>query len=419
MPGKYIWQFLRRYFPSVCIFLFFATAQAQSDGLIERIAKEYGGIPAQTLEEAEKYEVQIIYTQIDRNKRNIPTFKTHTFRLNDDHYYYPASTVKFPAAILTLEKLKRLNLNKYYRVAFDSAYSGQIPLYVDSTAENFQPTLAHFIKKILLVSDNDAFNRLYEFLGREALNDRLHELGYDHSSIVHRLERVLTETENRYTNPLHLFNATKEVYAQGLVEGTALPKTLDPILRGKGELIGGVLSERPKDFATKNRLPLGELHNMLLAIMFPKTLPPAQRFDLSKDDYLFLRKYMSQLPRESAYPHYKQPDYYDSYVKFLMYGDSKDTIPASIRIFNKVGIAYGYTTDCAYIVDFENNIEFILAATIYTNEDGIFNDNQYEYDEVAFPFMAELGRAIYAHEKMRKRNHVPNLKEFAIDSRDR
>ena len=41
-----------------------------------------------------------------------------------------------------------------------------------------RPTIAHYIKKILLVSDNDAFNRLYEFLGQQYINTTLHQMGY-------------------------------------------------------------------------------------------------------------------------------------------------------------------------------------------------------------------------------------------------
>jgi hypothetical protein len=47
------------------------------------------------------------------------------------------------------------------------------------------------------------------------------------------------------------------------------------------------------------------------------------------------------------------------------------------------------------------------------NENGIFNDGVYAYDEVGYPFMANLGRAIHAHEMSRPRSHVPDLHRFA------
>ena len=55
--------------------------------------------------------VQIIYTKIDRNKQNKPTFTDYTFNLNNNTYFYPASTVKMPIAILALGKLN--DLKKY------------------------------------------------------------------------------------------------------------------------------------------------------------------------------------------------------------------------------------------------------------------------------------------------------------------
>ena len=81
-----------------------------------------------------------------------------------------------------------------------------------------------------------------------------------------------------------------------------------------------------------------------------------------------------------------------------MFGDSKESIPEHIIIRNKVGFAYGYLTDCAYVQDTKNDIEFFLTATIHVNENQVYNDGVYEYDEIGIPFLAELGRL--AHQYM-------------------
>ena len=65
-----------------------------------------------------------------------------------------------------------------------------------------------------------------------------------------------------------------------------------------------------------------------------------------------------------------------------------------IRIYNKVGDAYGTITDVAYIKDKKNEIEFFLTATILVNENKIFNDDIYESDQIGIPFLAALGRAV-------------------------
>jgi hypothetical protein len=96
-------------------------------------------------------------------------------------------------------------------------------------------------------------------------------------------------------------------------------------------------------------------------------------------------------------------------------GSQKGAIPKNIRIFNKVGDAYGQLTDVAYIVDFEKKIEFFLSATIYCNKDGILNDDHYDYETIGFPFMKQLGQVIYHLELKRKRKIIPDLSPFIFD----
>ena len=63
-----------------------------------------------------------------------------------------------------------------------------------------------------------------------------------------------------------------------------------------------------------------------------------------------------------------------------------------IRIYNKVGFAYGTLTDVAYVQDKNSNLEFFITATVLVNENQIFNDNIYEFEELGIPFLAALGR---------------------------
>jgi hypothetical protein len=83
-------------------------------------------------------------------------------------------------------------------------------------------------------------------------------------------------------------------------------------------------------------------------------------------------------------------------------------------VFNKVGWAYGFMTDVSYVADFTNNIEFMLAATVYVNSDGILNDNKYDYDSIGYPFMYQLGQTIYQYEKNRQRHFKLDLSAFRL-----
>jgi hypothetical protein len=178
---------------------------------------------------------------------------------------------------------------------------------------------------------------------------------------------------------------------------------------------GGQLINQPMDFSSKNRFYLRDLHEMLQRVIFPEVVAPEKRFRFTEADYRFLYQYMSQLPAETRYPEYNSKEYFDGYVKFFLYGTQKETkIPKHIRIFNKVGWAYGFLTDVAYIVDFENKVEFFLSATIYCNEDEILNDDKYDFDSVGMPFLEQLGQTVYRYELKRKRRHIPDLSRFVL-----
>jgi hypothetical protein len=95
-----------------------------------------------------------------------------------------------------------------------------------------------------------------------------------------------------------------------------------------------------------------------------------------------------------------------------VYGAEKNVSKNGIRIFNKVGKAYGFLIDAAYIADLNNNVEFMLSAVIHCNSDGIFNDDKYDYDDVGLPFMKHLGQVIYDHELKRSKKVIPDLNKF-------
>lgn len=363
--------------------------------------------------------LQIIYTRIDRKANNEPVFTPYYFNVDTADYFYPASTVKMPVALLSLEKLRALKvagLDKNTAMLTGTGFSGQTEVLNDPTAVDGVPSIAQYIKKIFLVSDNDAFNRLYEFLGQESINRSLAAKGYGSANIYHRLSLPMTEEENRHTNPVRFVDSTGATLYEQAPAVSRLKYANRHDLVGKGYYDGTTLVQAPLDFSRKNRFSLEDLTRVLRTILFPASMKASDRFQISEDDYSFVWKYMSEFPGESPSPDYQQPEIWDTYCKFLYYGSDPKagTRPASFRIFNKVGDAYGFLTDVAYVVDFEKNIEFMLSATIYCNADGIINDDHYDYDTVGLPFMQHLGQLIYDYELTRERKHQPDLSNFRM-----
>lgn len=322
-----------------------------------------------------KHDLQILFSEINKQGDSI-TFKDYNFQVNDSNYFYPASTVKLPIAILALEKMNTnalINKNTEFNIEGDSV----------------KTTFSNEIKKIFAVSDNDAYNRLFEYLGTDYINQKLSEKGI-HARISHRLS--VNNSGNLFTKSLLFYNQNGIILKTEPITNQAIsPLFLKNSLKGKGYMTNNGLVNSPMDFSLKNYLPVTALHQIMKQLMFPELFPYEKQFHLSAEDRNFLINMMNMLPKEAGYT---SSDYYESYVKFLVFGDSKKTIPSYIKIYNKVGNAYGYLTDCTYIVNEKTKKEYIITATIYVNENQIFNDNVYEYDTIGLPFLAELGRQL-------------------------
>jgi hypothetical protein len=392
--------------------------QPGDSDLVEHLLKQFPQYFAGILQERDSMQVQIIYTQINRDGQNNPQFTNYYFNLHPERYFYPASTVKLPVSVLALQKLHELRLpglDKNSSMITGASYEGQTMVLNDPSSADGRPTVANYIKRILLTSDNDAYNRLYEFLGQAYVNEQLHKKGYGDAEIRHRLEVSLTEDQNRHTNPVTFFDpAGRLLYDQPMqFNRMVYPHHADSVGRGfyNGQ---GQLISHPMDFSAKNRIGLKDLQQILQSLLFPSSVPEQQRFDLNQEDYEFLYQYLSEYPQESMYPAYDTASYWDAYCKYLFWGSEKGNLPKNFRIFNKIGDAYGYMIDVAYFADFDRHIEFMLTASLYCNSDGLLNDNQYDYDSVGLPFMKHLGQVIYGYEKERPRDHVPGLLRFRM-----
>jgi hypothetical protein len=406
-------------FPVCLLAVMPALGQMRSDLFLEQILRSNGdSLFQQVLHQKDKYRVQLIYTRIDRDAHNRPSFKNFYFHTGDSLYYYPASTVKLPLAVLSLEKINRMHqpgINKFTSIQYDSSWMGQKSLYQDSTSATGLPSIAQFIRKAFLISDNDAYNRMYEFVGQEEINRCLHTMGYPKMRILRQFMR-LTEEENRHTPRIRFLDGEgKTVYTQLPAYNQDSFDFSRPAFLGKGYIDArDSLVNAPMDFTRHNNIPLEDLQQILQSILFPESVPEKKRFDLTRDDYAFLYRYLSQYPSETLYPKYDTSVFYDSYVKFF-FQKGGHSLPSSIRVFNKVGWAYGCLTDVSYVVDFKNRIEYMLTATVYSNEDEILNDDRYEFETVGLPFLYQAGQTVYQYDLHRKRKFRPDLKAFKLD----
>lgn len=252
------------------IFSFLITSsfgQARTDALLANLfSKNQTAIFQEVIKHPETYRVQIIYTQINRNEANTPSFTNYYFHVDSTDYFNPASTVKLPLALLSLEKLNRLakpNLTKFTSMQFDSAYSKQTKEWTDKTAQNGYPSIAHLIRKAFLVSENDPYSRMYEFVGQSEINRSLHAKGYLDTRITHRFVRM-TADENRHTNPVRFIQEDgKLIYAQPAAYNEDLFDFSRVAKLGKGYYLRDSLVHQPFDFTERNKFVSSIFFNRL------------------------------------------------------------------------------------------------------------------------------------------------------------
>jgi hypothetical protein len=352
---------------------------------------------AQVLANPEEFDLQIRLTQLSDDGTRIK--RVLSFREDQKRWFSPASTVKLPLAILALEQLKTLGVNR------DSRLSLRYPDGCQPAAPSLPEALEseaieRTILRSLVVSDNEAANRLYQWLGPSIAHERFRALGLPDARLIRPL-MVCSDHARTRLGAIEI--RPSKGNAVTWRERSTGPRPGFPygqVLRGKAWLENGVLNAQPRDFTDSNFLALSASEQLLMMVVRPDLLPPAKRSSMHADDRAWLKQVLRSTPDEITDPRYPSEEFPRHYAKFLYAGDGGHW-PKSLLIYNKIGEAYGYLTDIAYFHDQASGTQFFLSATIYVDRDGTLNDGVYAYRDIGYPFLARLGRIIFAHEQKR------------------
>ena len=344
------------------------------------------------IKEKEDYEIQILLTKIDQYNSKVD-FQEYKYQLDDNKYFYPASTIKLPIVVLTLKKINELRskgseitLKSKITLNYKDDYS---ELVIRDSITSFQ----NLIADVFLVSDNSASNILIDFIGYNYFNHEMENAGFDKTYLNHKFNpdpyvNSTWQISDLYNNIISSINDNQKIIK-------ADEKT-NGLEKGERRYFKGEILDESLNFSEKNRSSITDMHNLIKYIFYPEIFDSTITFNLNVEDYDFLRYWMSRFTYEDIGEKFiEDENFFETYNKFFIHGDEQSVSNEQIRVYNKIGQAYGTSIDNGLIKNYQDNVEFILTATIYTNKNKVINDNLYEYDDLAVPFLAKLSRAIY------------------------
>lgn len=389
-------------------YLYFIISAFNSFGQLSLLDSLLNNLPSHTrniLKQANNYRIQIIYTKINYSESGQVHFEEYFFNYSDTIYNYPASMVKLPASIVALKKISTLHPNGIdwnSKILMDSLFC-QKALLTDSIGMPTYPHLQKWIKRMLIISDNDAYTHTYDFINCKTLHQWLYYWGFDKAQIKHKFIAKCINDSTYYTPTVYILNEKQDtLYIQYQDSACKFP------ILNKNYNIGYTIKtikqkrkrhriKEPKIFIKHNDWPLLYSHQLLKFLIFDEEL---KILNLPKDYRDSIIKFMGSYPREYPELQVDTTSYYDTWKKFFIYGSKYKRITEdTLRSINIIGRAYGFLSETAYIVDFKNNIDFILSASIYVNPNDLM-DGKYNY-ETAYYLFYQISRLIYNYEKTR------------------
>lgn len=372
----------------------FAPALAAADDLLRQLVAGAGPTAQRVLANAGEFRPQLLWTRCVRAAGGWRAQRTHALGLRPRAWFAAASFIKLPLAALLIEELERRGLDWIdgdLRVEVDAAHACA-PLPTPQAGG--WPLLA-LLQAMLVVSDNLAYNVLFELLGSDAIHTRLAALGFPHVRMATRLGCPQPRSPGKL--------AARVRGAGGALAWDSPAQSTERFQRfpfgaaraGRAWMENGVATPGAHDFADSNFLPLADVHRCILEL--GGGVEP--RFALSLRARRWCADTLARVPRSATLLDPERRQWPDDHSKWLVPAGADGRLPDALRIASKNAQSYGWIGDTAFIVDSARDIGFALSVVLDVDRDGVLNDGVYAYADIGRPFLREVGAAVLAYER--------------------
>jgi len=335
-----------------------------------------------------KWKIQLYYSKIDRTQNGWPVLTHYTLK-NDSLLVLDAANEPLGLVLLAMKKMneldsKGINLNTTMITESQSGiYGDHEPAYVDPRWPDGRPSLGRYISDLLLLHDEHAFNRIFEFVGPEYVQQQFGTKGIS----IRYGQRLPQESvlSARNTNKLVFFSDNLvKLYIQ---EEKYFDRPYLPFTNGF-------------DPGHTNSMLLKDAHDLFMALFFPALKTTPFFFSLNDRDREKLWGDLSQKTEEIQFPFFNPQE---KAVPLL--AGFTDSIKTA-RVFHNGGNFNGQWSESVFVIDTASKIEYFLSIGLDTGND--------EEAPTAEQLLERVGRIVFEYEKTRFRKYPPNLKDFVL-----
>jgi len=352
------------------------------------------------LSDSSKYHIQFILGAYE-TQQNVSVVKN--YYINKDAYYFnPASLIKFPVAIVALEKLSRIK--KKYGISLTDSID-MTPCSCDRSTIDYirktsTKTIEQFLRELFIMSNNDAFNLFYDLVGPNETNERMRSLGFQRITLRNRFTSSCDSMGNLTYGGIGFFEDQVRKKYQIFCDTASILGKIDPSwphVAGKFVYKNKKIIPGAKNYTTSNYVSLSDAHDLMIRLIDESQAPRENRLKIDSSMKQVLLKAMGDFPRELTSNNYQTSQIPDYYYKFFLDPSTMHTADNSLRFYNKVGIAAGFISDVSYVVDETKGITYFLSGSMMAKKDEIMDNGKFNYYDIALPLFRKIGTLIYQY----------------------
>lgn len=338
------------------------------------------------LNNQDKYHLQINFTRVDERKSDITL---HDYTLNKDKYYFhPASLIKLPIAITSLELISKyeeefgIDLNTFVHSETCSC-DFNTDRYVNSKA---RPNLDILLREMLVMSNNDAYNFFYNLSGPTYFNQRMKELSLNNIILRNRFYSGCTyQGANEHGGLYFQKSNSSNKYKIGCIK--------DSVQNIEQTVYLNYANSR-----TSNVVSLHSIHRLMIQLFYPQSFSPDFKLSISNKNLEFLKSTLSSYP--NSVPNYQNvPNHFHKYLMPFIFLNNNTS---KIKIYSKNGNAGGYISDVMLLSDEENNVKYFLSISMLNYKQKNYYKRRVVYTTPGIDVFRKISNVLYEYAKKQK-----------------